>query len=86
MISKARRRFGPVQLKDGFYIEVCQKGVKTGIKIHSVNKEAMEDSIVKYATYKQVIILGEYKDGIPIKDHAKLWKTRPDLHTMMDSL
>jgi hypothetical protein len=55
-----------VQLKNGFYIEVCNKGFKKGIKIWSANRNAMEDSASQYANYKEVIILGEYKNGVPV--------------------
>ena len=61
---------GPIQLKNGFYIEVCNKGSSTGIKIHSSTKEGMEDSRNRYAAYayKAVTVLGEYIDGIPQRD------------------
>jgi len=64
MKSKGRPRTSPVQLKNGFYIEVCNKGMKKGMKIRSENKKAMEDAARLYS-YKEVIILGEYKDGEP---------------------
>ena len=54
-----------VQLKNGFYIEVCTKGMKKGIKIRSENKKAMEDTVGLYSEHKKVIILGEYKNGVP---------------------
>ncbi|MDP4265015.1 MAG: hypothetical protein Q8941_20980 [Bacteroidota bacterium] len=65
MRSNGRPRFRQVQLKDGFYIEVCNKGVKKGVKIRSESKKDMEDNASLYARYKEVLILGEYKDGIP---------------------
>jgi hypothetical protein len=65
MISKGRTRQRFVQLKNGFYIEVCDKGGKKGMKIRSDNQKDMEDNASLYAKYKDVIILGEYKDGIP---------------------
>lgn len=68
MISKGRRPSGPIQLKNGFYIEVCNKGSKSGVKIHSATRKAMEDSISMYSAYKAVIILGEYIGGIPQRD------------------
>ena len=64
MKSKGNFRAGEIQLKNGFYIEVCNKGMKKGMKIRSENKKAMEDAASLYA-YKEVIILGEYKNGVP---------------------
>jgi hypothetical protein len=66
MKSRGRPRAGAVQLKDGFYIEVCNMGVKRGMKIRSENKKAMDDSASLYSKDKDVIVLGEYKNGIPI--------------------
>jgi hypothetical protein len=68
MRSRGRPRVSQVQLKNGFYIEVCNKGVKKGMKIRSDSKKAMEDAAGLYAKYKEVIILGEYKNGIPFTD------------------
>ena len=60
----------PLKLKNGFYIEVRNKGVKTGMKIRSENKKDMEDAATLYGSYKdkEVIILGEYKAGIPFTE------------------
>jgi len=33
--------------------------------LRSENKKAMEDAASLYAKYKEVIILGEYKNGVP---------------------
>jgi hypothetical protein len=66
MKSKGRPKVQPVQLKNGFYIEVCDKGMKRGMKIRSENKKAMETSASQYAGYKEVVILGEYRGGIPV--------------------
>jgi hypothetical protein len=65
MKSRGRLRVLPLQLKNGFYIEVCNKGVKRGMKIRSESKKAMENSADLYAGYKEVIILGEYRNGLP---------------------
>ena len=65
MKGRGRPRVSPVQLKNGFYIEVCNIGVKRGVKIRSESKKAMEDAATQYAKFKEVIILGEYKNGIP---------------------
>ena len=66
MRTGGRPRTSQVQLKNGFYIEVCNKGVKKGVKIWSESKKAMEDTARLYIKYKEVIVLGEYKDGIPL--------------------
>jgi hypothetical protein len=66
MKSRGRPRVSEVQLKDGFYIEVCNKGTKKGMKIRSASKEAMDLATAQYSSYKEVIILGEYKDGVPV--------------------
>ena len=67
MKGKGRPRVSPIQLRNGFYIEVCNKGMNKGVKIRSENKESMEDAARRYAKGKDVIILGEYRDGIPVK-------------------
>jgi hypothetical protein len=53
----------PVTLKDGFYIEVRNKGANAGIKIRSDNKEAMTDAANEYKKSKEVAVLGEHKKG-----------------------
>ena len=70
MKSRGRPRVRQVQLKNGFYIEVCNKGVKKGMKIRSESKQTMNDTATMYAEYKNVTILGEYKDGIPFVETA----------------
>ncbi len=68
MKSKGRPRVRQVQLKDGFYIEVCNKGAKKGMKIRSDDKKTMEETANLYKTHKDVIIHGECKDGKLISD------------------
>jgi hypothetical protein len=65
MKSRGRPREREVQLKNGFYIEVSNKGMKKGMKIRSENQEAMQHTANQYAQYKEVIILGEFKNGKP---------------------
>jgi len=55
-------------LRNGFYIEVCNKGIKKGVKIRSENKKEMEDAATLYGGYKDVIILGEYRAGEPLRE------------------
>jgi hypothetical protein len=65
MRSKGRPRYSSVQLKNGFYIEVFDKGAKSGMKIRNDSKTSMEVAANHYTKYKHVVILGEYKDGVP---------------------
>ena len=54
----------PVRLKDGFYIEVRNKGSKTGaVKIRRDTKAQMEQTIKDYERTKDVVVLGESKNG-----------------------
>ncbi len=66
-MQKTRRRQGtsPAKLKNGFYIEVCNTGFKKGIRIGRDSRQAMEILAKQYAKYKEVIILGEYRNGVP---------------------
>lgn len=66
MISRGRPRTSEIQLKNGFYIEVFDKGVKKGMKIRSDNKAEMENNASLYGKYKEVAVLGEYRDGAPL--------------------
>jgi hypothetical protein len=68
MFKKKPYRNDPVQLRDGFYIEVCDPGSTRGMKIRSENKKNMEDIAGHYASYKTVNILGEYKGGVPFTE------------------
>ncbi|MCD4723892.1 MAG: hypothetical protein K8R63_03555 [Bacteroidales bacterium] len=53
----------PKALRDGFYIEIRNKGAKTGIKIRRDNKEQMLYAIKEYEKIKDVIVLGEFRNG-----------------------
>lgn len=53
----------PVKLKDGFYIEVKNKGASSGIKIRRETKAEMLRSAEDYKRIKDVSILGECKNG-----------------------
>jgi hypothetical protein len=53
----------PTKLKDGYYIEVRNKGSKSGIKIRRDSKEAMLTAIKDYERVKDVIVLGKSKNG-----------------------
>ena len=57
----------PATLRDGFYIEVRNKGSKSGIKIRRETQEELDQAIKEYERLKEVIVLGEYKKGKPVK-------------------
>jgi hypothetical protein len=66
MRTSGKPRMRILQLKNGFYIEVCAKGLKTGVKIRSESKNEMVKAANMYSLYKDVIVLGEYKNGVPL--------------------
>jgi hypothetical protein len=53
----------PITFKDGFYIEVRNKGASSGVKIRSDDAASMEAAAKDYRTSKEVVILGEHKKG-----------------------
>ena len=53
----------PTKLKDGFYIEVRNKGERSGIKLRRDTKELMLLAIKEYERVKDVTVLGEAKNG-----------------------
>jgi len=53
----------PIKFRDGFYIEIRNKGQNTGIKLFRDTKEQMWRTIREYEMTKEVIILGESKNG-----------------------
>ena len=61
----------PKELKDGFYIEIRNKGARSGIKIRRDNKQQMLFAIEEYKKNKEVIVLGEFKNGKPLKKKSK---------------
>ncbi len=65
----------PIKFRDGWYIEIRNKGKTTGIKIHRDTKEHMLRTIKEYELTKEVIILGESKNG-------KFVNKTPVLHVM----
>jgi hypothetical protein len=53
----------PIELRDGFYIEIRNKGSKSGIRIRRNNEKELLAAIKDYEKTKDVIVLGEYKNG-----------------------
>jgi hypothetical protein len=53
----------PAELRDGFYIEIRNKGAKHGIRIRRNNEKEMLAAVKDYERTKDVIVMGEYKNG-----------------------
>ncbi len=53
----------PTKLRDGFYIEVRNKGSRSGIRIRRDSERDMLSAIKEYERVKDVVVLGEYKNG-----------------------
>jgi hypothetical protein len=66
------------EYRDGFYIEVRNKGSLTGIKIIRKSKDEMMLAIKEYEKTKEVIILGESKNG--------KWANKPETNQKFDSI
>ena len=63
----------PVVFKDGFYIEVRNRGIDPGhgVKLRKNTREEMLEAAIEYRKTKLVVILGEYKDGEPVYKREK---------------
>ena len=66
----------PKPLRDGYYLEVRNKGSNTGVKIFRDTLEEMEDAMLTYRKSKDVIVLGESKNGEWVKDAAAKRKAK----------
>jgi hypothetical protein len=53
----------PTELRDGYYIEIRNRGSKTGVKIRRDTKEQMLMAIKEYEASKDVVMIGEVKKG-----------------------
>jgi len=53
----------PTELRDGFYIEIRNRGSKAGVKIRRDTKEQMLMAIKEYEASKDVIVIGEVSKG-----------------------
>jgi len=53
----------PGELREGFYIELRNKGSNTAIKICRDTKEEMEQSLIQYSKTKIASYLGQVKNG-----------------------
>ena len=56
----------PTKLRDGSYIEVRNKGSRSGIKIRRDTEKAMLIAVKEYERVKDVVVLGEFKNGKPV--------------------
>ncbi len=61
----------PKKLKDGYYIEVRNKGAKSGLKIRRETEAQMLFAKKSYDKTKDVIIIGEVQNGKPVKKEKK---------------
>jgi hypothetical protein len=66
----------PKPLRDGYYLEVRNKGSNTGVKIFRDTLEEMEDAMLTYRKSKDVIVLGESKNNEWVKDIAAKRKAK----------
>jgi hypothetical protein len=53
----------PAKLKDGYYLELRNKGASSGIRIQRDTKEQVDFAIKDYQKTKEVIYLGRVKNG-----------------------
>jgi len=49
----------PGKLKDGFYLEILNKGAKKGIKLYRDSEKQMLIAVEEYRKIKDINILGE---------------------------
>ena len=61
----------PIKKKDGFWLEVRNKGAKTGMILIRESHQAMMQAAKQYETTKDVIILGEHKNGKKVVEEKK---------------
>ena len=53
----------PGKLKDGFYIEILNKGAKKGVKLYRDSEKQMLLAIEEYRRTKDIVVLGESKNN-----------------------
>jgi hypothetical protein len=68
----------PKKKKDGFYIEIRNKGAKTGTIIIRDTEEAMMQAVRQYQATKDIIIMGEHRNGKKVESAAKKSKKAAD--------
>lgn len=58
----------PKKKKDGFWLEVRNKGAKSGMILIRDTYEAMMQAVKQYQNTKDVIILGEHRNGKKVEE------------------
>jgi DNA polymerase II small subunit/DNA polymerase delta subunit B len=53
----------PTELRDGFYIEIRNRGSKAGVKIRRDTEAQMHLAIKEYEPSKDVVVIGEVSKG-----------------------
>ncbi|MFZ6014190.1 MAG: hypothetical protein ACOYXT_27860 [Bacteroidota bacterium] len=61
----------PKKKKDGFWLEVRNKGANSGIILIRDSHQAMMQAAKQYANTKDVIILGEHRNGKRVVEDKK---------------
>lgn len=61
----------PLKKKDGWYLEVRNKGAKTGTVLIRDTEEAMLLAARLYQNTKDVILLGEHRNGKKVEGEKK---------------
>ena len=65
----------PKKKKDGFWLEVRNKGAKSGMILIRDSHEAMMQAVKQYQNTKDVIVLGEHRNGKKV-DESKAKKEK----------
>ncbi len=61
----------PKKKKDGFYLDIRNKGAKSGIIIIRDSEKEMMQAVRQFENTKDVIILGEHKNGKRVDEKRK---------------
>ncbi|HBK87633.1 MAG: hypothetical protein U0289_08740 [Cyclobacteriaceae bacterium] len=61
----------PKKKKDGWYLEIRNKGAKTGTIIIRDSEQAMLQAARQYETTKDVIVLGKHENGKRVVDESR---------------
>lgn len=68
----------PKKKKDGFWLEVRNKGARTGTILIRDSQQAMMQAAKQYEMTKDVILLGEHKNGKKVEDKTAKAKKAKD--------
>ncbi|HNP08378.1 MAG TPA: hypothetical protein PKN99_12175 [Cyclobacteriaceae bacterium] len=61
----------PKKKKDGYYLDIRNKGAKSGIIIIRDTEKEMMQAVRQYENTKDVIILGEHRNGKRVEEKKK---------------